>query len=330
MSGKSALFASARVKYREGKLITTERLNRMTEAETAEDVLRVLFETAYAEGTMITDPRQYEVILNAEINNLTSFFAEVCPDKNIASFFLIPYDYQNAKTLVKAKYGKIQDYSSMLFENGLINIKQLEENITGDNYTFLPAQMTIALKKIDMYYASYGINPAYFDSELNKAMYEDLNSLADLTGGDIKSYFILKADIENLLTAVKCRLAGLNSSELEKQFVTGGGVNLKAFEGVINAAADTAAESLRHTSISFLAAKTLKDITEQGIAPLEREADNMLNLYFYDKRNMTGTLYPLINYYLIKLAEIKNINMIFTGKLGGADSTEIKKRLKSI
>jgi vacuolar-type H+-ATPase subunit C/Vma6 len=162
-------------------------------------------------------------------------------------------------------------------------------------------------------------------------MFADMVLYAGKTKDDnIKDFVSLKADTENLLTAVKCRIAGLPPAEFERQFLTGGNINKRDYLSFITASAESGTESLRGTRISAMAQKGLKDFAAQGIAPLEREADNMLTLYFRDKKDMQDTAYPLINYYQTKLAEIKNINIIFTCKTGGASPSDIRTRLRAL
>ncbi len=327
-----ALYAFARVKAKEAKFVGAERLNRMLEGN-AEDALKVINETSYAEGSAtVGDTRGFQKMLDFELYALIAFFAENCPDERVKRCFLSEYDYLNAKALVKAKFSKSGNYADMVYEKGLIPLKTLAESIYADNYVFLPQPMANALKAADISYAGGGANPGLWDAALNKAMYEDISAEAEKSGDkNIIKYFSLKADTENLLTAVKCRLAGLSVNEFEKQYVTGGSIARKAFEGAVTAPADSAAETLRHTSVSALADKGFKYLSAaSSIAPLERDADNTLNMYFAAMKNMQDTAYPLINYYLIKLAEIKNVKMIFTGLLGGAAKADMKERMRAV
>lgn len=330
MSFKSAVFASARVKSRESKMLSQERLSRMTEATTAEDVLKILYESSYAEGVMISDAKEYQKMLDSELNNLITFFKEVCPDKNVLRCFLLNYDYNNAKAIIKAKYSKTKEYDFMTYENALIDIKQLVEYIYNDNYTFLPPYMAKALSNIDISYASYGKNPALWDNELNKAYYNDIKQQAEKCNDKIKNYFQLKADIENLLTVIKCKALNLEVKDFDKQFVGGGQLGSKVFEQTLGSSYDSAAEFFKHTNLSELAQKGFKSLESDGITLIEKEADDILNSYFSKFTNELDTVYPLLDYYLKKIAEIKNIKLIFTAISGGAEKAEIKKRLRAI
>lgn len=329
MSFKSEVFASARVKSKENKLIGTERLNRMLECENAEDVLKILFETSYAEGVSISDPNDYQLMLDAEQNNLNVFFKEVCPDENILTCFFKKYDYHNAKAFVKAKYQKLDNADFMIYQKGLIDYKLLNDNILNENYTFLPPFMTVALNKIDVAYASYGANPRQWDMYLDNALNNDIISeIKKLKEADVKNYFILKTDIENLLSLVKCIMTNLTAKDYEKQFIEGGKLDISVFVSSFGLSLENAAEQFKHTYIYSLAFTAFKNLEKEGITPLETEADNMLNYYFFAKRNKYESIYPLLNYYLIKIAELKNVKLIFTGIIGGATKTELKKRLR--
>ena len=331
MGQKSALFASARVKARENKLIGSERFLRMLDAENAGDVLKVLYEITYADGMTLTGPEEYQKLLDAELKNLLYFFESVCPDENVLHCFFKKYDYHNAKALAKSKYLKLGDTLFLTYEKGLIEAEYLKECINTDSYTFLPKPMAEALNKIDSAYSSNGKNPRYTDIMLDKAMYEDIClEMEKIKDENIKNYFICEIDLINLKTAIKCRVLQMNAKEFEEQFIGGGSINIKTYISLIEGVLETASENFKYTKYINLVDNGLKSFAENGITDIELLSDNYLYTMFNDKRFDVSTIYPLLNYYLSKQSELKNVKLIFTGIIGGADKAEIKKRLRAV
>ncbi|MDD4002868.1 MAG: V-type ATPase subunit [Clostridia bacterium] len=328
MNNDSVLFAYSRTKFHESKLIGAEKLNRIFSARSCEDALKVLYETIYSENAAITDCSKFALLTNGEQNKLISFFSEVCPDINVKACFLKQFDYHNAKVFVKAKYSRSEGFDNLAKAYGLIDIKELKESIKNENYSNLPILMGKALSAIDINYANYGINPRMLEIELDKALYAEIATCAAKTRFKfVKHYFILKTDIENLLTTVKCKILGLKTAHLGEQFLSGGSIELKEYASSMNANVANAAEPFKNTGIYELALNGFKNYNNDGITYFEREADKILTNYFYQMRGEIETVYPLLNYYLKKQAEIKNINFIFSARLGGADNEEIINRV---
>jgi vacuolar-type H+-ATPase subunit C/Vma6 len=328
MNNNSAIFAYSRTKYQESKLIGAERLNRMLSAKNCEEALKVLHETTYSENASVTDCSKFTLLTVAEKDRLIDFFKEVCPDENVKACFLKQYDYHNAKAFVKEKFSRTDGYADIIYNYGLIEPKSLKDAVKNENYTNLPLEMTQALNNIDLNYVSYGINPRLWELELDRALNADIASYANKTKfSAVKDYFILKTDIENLLSMLKCKLLGLKTSYLNEQFLSGGSVELNLYSASLGANVENAAESFKNTRIYTLAQNGYKNFEKTGITYFEREASIVLSGYFNGMRGESETVYPLLDFYLKKYAEIKNIDLIFSAMLGGAEIEEIKNRI---
>jgi V/A-type H+-transporting ATPase subunit C len=327
MNNTSAEYAYTRVKYQENKLIGAERLNRMLSAKSCEEAFKILQETSYAENASASGCADFAQISEAEKGKLINFFKEVCPDENAKACFLKEYDYHNAKAFVKEKYHGEGDFGDVIYNYGLIEPKFLKDCIKNENYADLPAEMAEALSNIDIGYASYGINPRQWELELDKALSADTaKHAAKCRYRAVKDYFVLKTDTENLLSAVKFRALGFGAAQLNEQFLSGGSVDFGVFAESLNSGVETAADFFKNTHIYALAQNGFKNFDKTGITYFEKEAEVLLSGYFGGLRQEIETVYPLLDFFLKKLAEIKNINLIFSAMLGGASAEEITGR----
>lgn len=326
MNNTSAEYAYARTKYQENKLIGAERLSRMLNAKSCEEAFKILLESAYSENPPVSDCREFAKLLEAEKNKLVNFFKEVCPDENVKACFLKEYDYHNAKALVKEKYSG-GDFGDVIYGYGLIEPKFLKDCVKNESYDGLPAEMAEALNNIDINYASYGIAPRLWELELNKAQNADiLKHAAKCRLSAVKDYFVLKTDIENLLCAVKFRILGYGAVQLSTQFLSGGSIDFGVYAESLNLGTESAAEPFKGTKIYALAQNGFKNFDKAGITHFEKEAEVILSGYFNNLRQECETVYPLLDYYLKKQVEMKNIHLIFSAMLGGAETSEILSR----
>ena len=93
------LYISARVRSMESKMLTSDKLERMIDARTDEDALKVLSECGYPE---VQDVSGLEKALGAR---RAEVFAELASAKNgagLVDVFRLKYDCHNMKTLLKA------------------------------------------------------------------------------------------------------------------------------------------------------------------------------------------------------------------------------------
>ena len=96
-------YAVGRVRALETRLLDKGKLERMVEAASGEEALKVLSETDYAnlvaEQASIYD---FENILQKEIVNVFSLMRKISPQPSLTDLLSLKYDVHNLKVLLKA------------------------------------------------------------------------------------------------------------------------------------------------------------------------------------------------------------------------------------
>ncbi|MCH5153535.1 MAG: hypothetical protein J1F68_06265, partial [Clostridiales bacterium] len=85
----------------------------------------------------------YEVVLRAELDATLALFKELCYDKNAVSYFLCPYDYVNAKILMKSKYQRVSGVE-YCFERASCAPDKMQDDFVADNYAAYSKNMAEA------------------------------------------------------------------------------------------------------------------------------------------------------------------------------------------
>ena len=106
--------ALSRIWVLETRLLDKAKIERMIEAPDADDVIKILSETEYANVMgNVKRASDYEEMLSAELQRVYSLVYELCPVKDIVNLFSTKYIYHNVKVLLKGKFlGK--DFSNLL------------------------------------------------------------------------------------------------------------------------------------------------------------------------------------------------------------------------
>ena len=109
------------IRVLEKRLLTRNRLERMIEAQTPEEVLKLLGETEYFQNMAdIHNSQDYETILKRETERIFSIVRSMVKNTAIVDILSLKYDYHNLKVLLKSKItGK--DFSNLLMRAGTID-----------------------------------------------------------------------------------------------------------------------------------------------------------------------------------------------------------------
>ena len=114
------------IRVLEKRLLTKNRLERMIESETCEEVLKLLSETEYSQDmTDIQNSRDYEKILKRETERVFSLVRNMSKNKEVVDILSLKYDYHNLKVLIKSKVFE-KDNTNLLMNAGTIDITKFK------------------------------------------------------------------------------------------------------------------------------------------------------------------------------------------------------------
>jgi hypothetical protein len=93
-------------------------------------------------------------------------------------------DYHNAKVIIKATMGNIQNYQKYLFNNGNIKVSALEHAIENTDYKLLPITLSSAIISAINKYTSTK-NARDIDTILDEQFTKDANAIIDKTPDEL-------------------------------------------------------------------------------------------------------------------------------------------------
>lgn len=318
------IFANARAKGKESGLLSKERLQRMTEAKSLTDAMRVLLEINYA-GGLIPDGEDFYALLEEEQRLVTAFVKETAP-KNVGfECFFLRNDYHNIKVLFKAKYAQIDDPSGMILPDGNYTFSYLKERFDVNKLDFSP-QIADACEKIDKAFESGNGTPRLIDVVLDKALYSEINSMLGKNADKyVKQYFEAFIDSTNVASFLRTAKIGAGINFFKEGFLEGGRIAFKDFE---ECGGDKAKLS-RILSGSYL--KEFYDKVSDGdMAGYETAQDNFLLSIFSVNKTDMFSIAPILGYYLAKLNEIKVIRVVLVCIKNKVPVEQMRKRVREL
>ena len=131
-------YISAYVRAKENKMLNSERAERMINAKSVKDAVKVLEECGYGDMSDVNASRLYDFICLL-CGVVMKDLAFLVPDKEILDIFRLKYDYHNAKAILKA-LAMGQDYGYILRAKGMV---PCEDGQTWLHFDLVPEEFQI-------------------------------------------------------------------------------------------------------------------------------------------------------------------------------------------
>lgn len=319
------LYITSVVRAKEPRLLSSAQLERMIEAKSDAEALRVLEECGFddlsdAQGTDL------EKILGDYFQEILSELAKYVPDPGLVDIFRLKYDYHNAKVLIKAQAAGT-DGSRLLSRAGRYEPEILETCFIQGNQGPLTALFyesmdqakdTLARTK-DAQKADFVLDRAYFAEFC--AMAEDSDS------DFIRNYCSLVIDAANLRAAVRAERMNVDAYSMDAAFVDGGSVTVSSLISVMKSGEGPA--GLFSAGPLARAAEVISEpLGEGGLTLFEKQCDNALLAYLQDAKMISFGEAPVAAFISAVESEITAVRIVFGGRRQGLPSAIIRERLR--
>ncbi len=324
-------YAVGRIRAMETRLLDSAKIERMVEAKSAEDALKILGESEYGEYLAeLGSVHDYDVMLDQELRRIYLELRRISPEPELINLFALKFDYHNLKVIFKAhKLGEKRD-DLLVEEVGNIPVSVLAAAVSDENFADLPPQMRQAAERLAESFRTEA-DPQLVDLWLDRAMYEEILERADRFGSPfIRQYFTYLLDLTNIRTYLRVKRANRPRDFLEGALLPAGSVNMSRF---INTA-----EPLE-VHVDRLMYGSYASVMEEGIQAFqktdmltryEKLADDFLIKHIKQARYLVFGPEPLAAYLLAKENEMKMIRIVLVGKINNLPTEEIKERLRDV
>ena len=316
------LYANGRIAVLSTRLLGADKFTRLAECATLVEALRVLSENGYGTGVTLTSPNDYELVLRAELDATLSLLKELCYDKHAVDYFLCPYDYVNAKILMKSKYQRANGVE-FCFGSANYEPSKMQDDFVADDYAGYSKNMAEACDAIDMEFAGGNRSAQTIDALLDKAMFADMENYSKRCSIRlVHKLFVWQVDTTNLMLIYRLKKANCDQAELQKWFVKGGSIKLDTIckLWVSDAVSVDLPDEYRH----FYA---LCKQENASLIAAEKEQVAVRNKLVAEFADML-TIQPVLEYFFAKTDEISKLRRLLVDVKNGVDKEKIKEKLK--
>lgn len=323
--------AVSRIWVLETKLLDKPKVERMIEAPSASEVLRILNETEYSNvSSNIKRAEDYEEILSAELKRVYDLVYEISPVKEVVKIMSLKYDYHNVKVLLKGKVlGK--DLSSMIIKLGNLDLQEIKRKIDGDNYKSLNGTLGKGVQEAMKAFEETK-DPQKIDIIIDKYMFKELVEIQkSLDYKFIDNLVKAMIDSINIRTLLRIKKQNKGRDFAEEVIVEGGAIDRSKLVALLNESPENIMAKLQSTIYSDLIKEGFEGyIATESASLLEKLSDNYIMELMKDSKLVTFGPERLLSYIYAKETEIKVIRIIMVGKLNNIAEEVIKERLRDI
>jgi len=312
------IYQNAKIKSKESELFGKDKIQRLADALSAEEAVRILQEGGYPLGN---DP--VEVLAQAEAEAALFFKSTVVSGYGLELFLLIN-DYHNAKVLAKKTY--FSGKTDCLKPDGLLDKGKIEEGIEKDDFSSLPSNMAVAFTDIKKHFVDETLTPSYIDITMDKAMFCAIYADLPKAHPVVREYFTRLSDYTNIAVACRAKKAGLPLSIFENMVVKTGELPLPVLKKIFDLGAEESVEKVSGLGAYKKALLAMKE----GAAHYETYVDDALLAPIKKARFDMFSPAAVIGFYLGKMREIKNVRLLFAKVNNGVDRDVIKVRMREL
>jgi V/A-type H+-transporting ATPase subunit C len=321
-------YAVGRIRALETRLLTGERVNRLAEAGSIDELLRLLGDTHYAEYLFeLGSPWEYEVILEDEMRGVVKLVVELSMDPALTDIFRLRYDFHNVKVALKEKFSG-EPLDSAYIALGTIPADRVRDAVRGkEGALVLPSHLRAALAAVTGAFPETP-DPKWIDIIVDRAMFR---TFVDITTRErcLFLHELLKGEIDliNILSLFRIRREDGERSFFQKALLEGGTLSTDFMSSLFGENLDAVPARLSHTPYALMVAEGLAHLQTQGsFLVFEKMREPFLHNYIRRADLIAFGIEPLIAYLYKKESEIRTIRTIFVGLLNNVSAETIKER----
>ncbi len=325
------LYAVTRTRVLETRLLDRAKIDRMIDAKSAEDVIKVLSETDYAGSiSEMNDVYDYESLLLREIVKTYAYIREVSPEPELTNIFLLKYDIHNLKVLLKSLILG-EDNDSLLMNIGTIPVSRLKEAVKDRDFRGFYPKLTEGVQEI-LTGIETNPDPQYIDLLLDKSLYRVIFDIASHSKNPfLKEYLSTQIDLTNIRSFVRIKAIGYGRDYLSKVIIENGNIDISFFDRNFDEPIDTLADKLLSTKYQKVVEEGLESYAAtRTLTKYEKLADDFVFEIAKKGKYVAFGIEPLVGFIMAKENEIKIIRIVMVGKINQIPNELIRERLRDV
>ena len=319
MKDMDYIFAVARIRANETRLLTQQELNTVISAAGYDDAVRRLNDKGYN-----IDGADYGTALNEKLNKEWELIFSLLPDKNEFNSIILRNDFKNLKVILKALVCE-KETDGLFSSPSVYNPDEIKKLVFENRNDLLPLPLQHCERSARRILNQTGF-AQLADSVIDRAAMEwAIKEAKKADNGIMLEVAEASAAVADIKILYRCIL-----SQKAESFMLRCVCECDAFEkdGIIKAAANGMEAFI--TFISHTKYSLLVPALKEGSTVFEKECDDTLMKVLYKGKYEAFGISPLAAYYFAVNTEIMNVRIILSAKKNGLSEDTIRERMRML
>ncbi len=322
-------FAVGRVRVLETRVFGLATYERLLDAPTFAEQLRILSDTVYGsylEG--VETPAEVEIRLDEALEDFYAFLGESNLPDPVVRYFRVRHDFANLKAALKAEILGVS-LQEMLTPSGTIAAEEFMRSLQDlpDPLGAVAGEVLADRADEDRGEASTERDLLLVDTAVDRAMFSELTDLAAKSrSAFLRGMSTLMVDIANVKTLLRARVADMPAPRARSLLFEGGSISVKELARLY--ALSPVEAGIRLSAVPSLRGIPLEEL--EDMSRLDVLADNVVVSYLRMARVVPVGPEPVIAYVMAREAEVRAVRTLLLGRLAGLPSEDLRRRLREM
>jgi len=320
------LFACAELKAREKEFIEEQKIKRMIGVKSANDFLRMLHETYYLKYLTAAGANDnFENVIISELKSMVSFLRDRLKAEHqiIINLLTLKEDLHNVKLMMKSAF--LDRDMEKLFVPVSYSYNQLKRAMEPGSHENIDLYASSILQYAAML-SSTEKNHRTAELKLELFFLEKLYSLTSaIKSSMIKDFLRHIIDIFNIKNIYRNKFSG-EKFNFDLFLHKNGFFNINFLKNFENENLEHFIQQISKTRYAPLIKQEagLPHEAEDGVCSFEK-SEELFYIYFFDPVKYTiSNLEKIVDFFIKKRIELKNLSIVFTGILYDIDRSKIR------
>ncbi len=316
---------STRIKSRELSLLDTMTADKLIEAESHDEVVKILTDKGYD-----TTDAKGAGFLREIIARDRSSVAELVGDagQGLFDLFLYPSDYLNIKIVLKNEMR--DEPANILVSGGSIDAPSLKAAVEARSFDDMTENMKKGIEEA-VELSQETANPQFIDIVLDRYCYLDMVEAAQRIGNDyLTGYVKAMIDVANVKSLLRLRRMGKSFDFSSRVFFEGGNTPPERYQEAFPMNDDDMPNVLGKASDLCKKALEAMQGGQGGMAAFELYCDNYLMEYVKKAKYIAFGAEVPTAFLLAKETEYKVLNIIMAGRAAKLEGDTIRERVRAL